>query len=65
MLPEQYIKYNNKKVCLADKDHFIDFDKHSGMVNTKFNRDLPMDLGGYLDKYKWLNKIKELCNIYT
>jgi hypothetical protein len=23
-------------VCLTDKDHFIEFGKHSGMVNTKF-----------------------------
>jgi len=23
-------------VCLTDKDHFIEFYKHSGMVNTKF-----------------------------
>ena len=37
MSPKQYIKYNNKKVCLTDKDHFIEFDKHSGMVNTKFD----------------------------
>ena len=35
MLPDYYIKYNNKKVCLTDKVHFIEFDKHSGMVNTK------------------------------
>jgi hypothetical protein len=23
-------------VCLTGKDHFIEFCKHSGMVNTKF-----------------------------
>jgi hypothetical protein len=26
----------SKKVYLTDKDHFIEFGKHSGMVNTKF-----------------------------
>ena len=31
-----YNKYNNKKVCLTGKDHFIEFCKHSGMVNTNF-----------------------------
>jgi hypothetical protein len=31
-----YNKYNNKKLCLTGKDHFIEFCKHSGMVNTKF-----------------------------
>jgi hypothetical protein len=30
--------YSNKKVCLTDKDHFIDPCKHSGMVNTKFKK---------------------------
>jgi hypothetical protein len=27
-------------VCLTDKNHFIEFGKHFGMVNTKFN-DIP------------------------
>jgi hypothetical protein len=29
-------------VCLTDKDHFIEFGKHSGMVNTKFKHKLPV-----------------------
>jgi hypothetical protein len=40
MSPEYYIQYNNKKVCLTDKDHFIEFGKHSGMVNTKLKKKL-------------------------
>ena len=26
------------KVCLTGKDHFTEFCKHSGMVNTKFKK---------------------------
>ena len=31
---------------MTDKDHFIDFDKHSGMVNTKFK--LPVGTVNFL-----------------
>jgi len=36
MLPEKYIKYKKKDVCLTEKDYFIGLCKHSEMVNTKF-----------------------------
>jgi len=39
-------------MCLTGKDHFIEFCKHSGMVNTKFMNEILLLTVHFITLYK-------------